>query len=216
MRIKKDFSEHIKRKDIRSIREFDDALITYSERNENKVNSIIYPASFMAPVVISFLNGEPKHETIAQLYDPKNEDCDFTAPARIYYRTMVAGKAFNSKCKLNILYIYVDGSTGAVNFADQSERIKKVAVALRKGIASGKSGESAVKIQPDGSFLCPFDTISENVKLVEDAISNSGFKESIFIRLDVDADSFYSPDQKKYDFENAKKASEPEEMEDAI
>ena len=63
---------------------------------------------------------------------------------------------------------------------------------------------AAVKIQPDGSFGCPFDTINENVKLAEDAIAAAGFKESIFIRLDVDADSFYLADQKKYSFTDQK------------
>lgn len=95
----------------------------------------------MAPLIISFLNGDPKHEAIAQLYDPKNEEADFQAPTRIYYRALVAGKTFHSKCKLNILYFYVDDSTATLTFNEQAERIKKVAVALRKAISSGKSGE---------------------------------------------------------------------------
>lgn len=39
--------------------------------------------------------------------------------------------------------------------------------AIRKAIASGKGGEAALKFSPDGSFVCPVDTIMDNLKIVE-------------------------------------------------
>jgi len=49
---------------------------------------------------------------------------------------------------------------------------------------------------------------------MEDAIVAADLKGQIFVKLDMDADSFYKAEEKKYDFENAKKHTEQEEMED--
>jgi len=46
--------------------------------------------------------------------------------------------------------------------------------AVRKNIVSGKGGEAALKLSPDGTFVCPLDTIADNLKIVEDAINSVG------------------------------------------
>ena len=37
---------------------------------------------------------------------------------------------------------------------------------VRKAIVSGKGGEAALKLSPDGTFVCPLDTIADNLKIV--------------------------------------------------
>jgi enolase len=44
---------------------------------------------------------------------------------------------------------------------------------IKKTITSGKGGEAALKYSPDGTFICPLDTIMDNLKIVEDAINNT-------------------------------------------
>jgi len=56
--------------------------------------------------------------------------------------------------------------------------------------------------------------VHETLKIMEDAIVAADLKGQIFVKLDMDADSFYKAEEKKYDFENAKKHTEQEEMED--
>lgn len=38
--------------------------------------------------------------------------------------------------------------------------------AIRKTITAGKGGEAALKFHADGTFLCPADTIMDNLKIV--------------------------------------------------
>jgi hypothetical protein len=47
---------------------------------------------------------------------------------------------------------------------------------VRKAIVSGKGGEAALKYSPDGTFVCPLDTIADNLKIMEEAITSSGGK----------------------------------------
>jgi hypothetical protein len=37
---------------------------------------------------------------------------------------------------------------------------------VRKAIVGGKGGEAALKFSPDGTFICPLDTIMDNLKIV--------------------------------------------------
>lgn len=43
---------------------------------------------------------------------------------------------------------------------------QNVLQAVRKNIVSGKGGEAALKLSPDGTFVCPLDTIMDNLKIV--------------------------------------------------
>lgn len=54
-------------------------------------------------------------------------------------------------------------------------------------------------MSPDGTFICPLDTIADNLKIVEDAIVSNGAKESLGIGLSWQADSLFSADTKKYE-----------------
>lgn len=54
---------------------------------------------------------------------------------------------------------------------------------MRKTITAGKLGEAALKYAADGTFICPVDTILDNMKIIEDAIVNSPFKDKCGIGL---------------------------------
>lgn len=102
------------------------------------------------------------------------------------------GKAIGSKCKV-FKYLLV-----AKNVSDPN-LLQTAVQGVRKAIVSGKGGEAALKITPDGTFICPLDTIMDNLKIVEDAIVASGGKEHLGVGLSWQADSLYSPDTKKYE-----------------
>ena len=79
------------------------------------------------------------------------------------------GKAIGSKCKV-FKYFLV-----AKKVIDPS-LLQTVLQAVKKSIVSGKGGEAALKFSPDGTYICPLDTINDNLKIVEDAIIASGGK----------------------------------------
>lgn len=107
------------------------------------------------------------------------------------------GKAIGSKCKVFKYYLV------AKNVIDPG-LLQTVLQAVRKSIVSGKGGEAALKYSSDGTFICPVDTIVDNLKIVEDAIVSSGGKESLGIGVGWQADTLFLPDTKKYELENPK------------
>jgi enolase len=54
----------------------------------------------------------------------------------------------------------------------------------------------------DCSFISPYDTINDNLKMLEDAINQCGLKDVIKIGLEFNANDLYKPDLKKYEMEN--------------
>lgn len=75
---------------------------------------------------------------------------------------------------------------------------QNILFAIRKTIVGGKGGEAALKFSGDGTFVCPVDTILDNLKIVEDAINSVNGKDSFGIGLSWAADTLYSADTKKY------------------
>ncbi len=54
------------------------------------------------------------------------------------------------------------------------------------------------------------DTIVDNLKILEEAINKSDFKDKVGIGIDWMADNFYNPDTKKYELENPKQQFDSE------
>lgn len=119
------------------------------------------------------------------------------------------GKAIGSKCKVFKYYIV------AKNVTDPT-LLQTVLQAVRKTIVGGKGGEAALKYSPDGTFICPLDTIADNLKIVEDAIVSSGAKDHIGIGLSWMADTLYTPETKKYELENPKTPFDNDQMIDYL
>lgn len=85
-------------------------------------------------------------------------------------------KQVGSKCKAWRYYLLQE------NVEDVSLLIN-ISAAIRKAITSGKGGEAALKLHTDGTFICPLDTIADNLKLVEDAINSSGGKDKVTVGI---------------------------------
>ena len=101
------------------------------------------------------------------------------------------GKAIGSKCKAFKYYL-------VANKVTDPGLLQTVLQTVRKSIVSGKGGEAALKYSPDCTFICPADTILDNLKIVEDAIVSNGGKESLGIGISWQADTLFAADTKKY------------------
>lgn len=84
----------------------------------------------------------------------------------MFINCLHGGKVIGSKCKVFKYYL--------ISQSKQSlPLIQGVIQSIRKTITSGKGGEAALKYSPDGTFICPVDTILDNLKIVEEAINNT-------------------------------------------
>jgi len=54
----------------------------------------------------------------------------------------------------------------------------------------------------DGSFICPFDTIADNLKMLDEVINQNGAKDQVKIGIEWAADNFYQAAATKYELEN--------------
>ena len=79
------------------------------------------------------------------------------------------GKVIGSKCKVFKYYLVCKNVTDPT-------LLQSALQGVRKAIVSGKGGEAALKYSPDGTFICPLDTIADNLKIVEEAIAGCGGK----------------------------------------
>ena len=124
------------------------------------VNSLSY-----APLLVrsSLLNQQP-YKLVAEEFGVE--------PAKTL-KSMVnclhGGKVIGSKCKVFKYYLVCKNVTDPT-------LLQSALQGVRKAIVSGKGGEAALKYSPDGTFICPLDTIADNLKIVEEAIAGCGGK----------------------------------------
>lgn len=119
------------------------------------------------------------------------------------------GKVIGSKCKVFKYYLVCKNVTDPT-------LLQSALQGVRKAIVGGKGGEAALKFSPDGTFVCPLDTIADNLKIVEEAIAGCGGKQSLGIGLSWAADTLFSPDTKKYQLQNPKAPLDNDQMIDFI
>jgi enolase len=75
---------------------------------------------------------------------------------------------------------------------------------IKKTICSGKGGEAALKFYNDGTFICTVDSIADNIKMIEEAILKTKYKDNVKIGLNFMANNLYLEDKKVYEMENPK------------
>lgn len=130
-------------------------------------------------------------------------------PIKMMVNCLQGGKAIASKCKVFKYYLICK------NVKD-STLVQSVLQAVRKAIVSGKGGEAALKLSTDGTFICPLDTILDNLKIVEDAIVSCNAKDTFTIGLSFQADTFFTSETKKYELENPKTPFDNDQMIDYL
>lgn len=54
----------------------------------------------------------------------------------------------------------------------------------------------------DGSFICPFDTINDNLKMLDEVINQNALKDTIKIGIEWAADNLFQAAAGKYELEN--------------
>lgn len=65
-------------------------------------------------------------------------------------------------------------------------------------------GEAGLKYHTDGTFIVTVDSINDNMKMIEEAINKTPYKENVYVGLNLMADNLFLPDKKLYELENPK------------
>lgn len=96
----------------------------------------------------------PPYQLFSQLADNKGQ-----RNIQCMANCLQGGKVLGSKCKVFKYFLVAKQVT-------EPSLLQTVLQAVRKAIVSGKGGEAALKFSPDGTFICPVDTINDNLKMV--------------------------------------------------
>lgn len=65
----------------------------------------------------------------------------------------------------------------------------------KKILSAGKGGEAAIKLDACGSFVTPSDTISDNIKLMEEILNQSNLKDQVKVGIKFIGDTMYSSEK---------------------
>jgi enolase len=124
----------------------------------------------------------------------RGEEAEIAMP-RLMVTCLRGGKANNSKVKFTRFGFVLEGENVLKN-------VRTLYGLVRKQLASGKQGEAGLKFV-SGSFLCMSDTINDSIKVLEEAIKNSGLTD-VKIFITCNANNFYNETTGKYEMEGAK------------
>jgi hypothetical protein len=73
-----------------------------------------------------------------------------------------------------------------------------------------------IKLLLDGSYASPYDTIAEVIKVIEEVLKFTCSSDFFSLWINFAAYKYWNKETSKYEFENFKKPSDAEEVEDMI
>ena len=103
----------------------------------------------------------------------------------------------------------IPGSTPA---SEKQAMVKALVDDVKAQICSGKAGAAALQYFRDGTFLCPTDSIQDNLKMLDTAITNLEYTEKASIGMCVNANELWDEEQEGYFLHNPKKPTDEETL----
>ena len=92
--------------------------------------------------------------------------------SKLLMSIFTGGKAGGSQVKFTKFYLIVDGHVNPdMNLVGA---FKAFLAALKSKFTTGKGGDSAFKMLPDGSFFNAYSSVNDTLKFIEEAITMSG------------------------------------------
>ncbi|KRW98897.1 hypothetical protein PPERSA_09422 [Pseudocohnilembus persalinus] len=115
--------------------------------------------------------------------------------------------SLNSKLFYQPAYQYIRKLSGFVKQSDSKKNYPSLMINLLQGskvVGVKCKGEAALKYHTDGTFICTVDTITDNLKQIEEAINKTPYKSQVCLGLSMMADNLYNQEKKLYELENPK------------
>lgn len=121
------------------------------------------------------------------------------------------GKSMNSKVKYERFFLIVNNSS-KMKREELQILIGKIYTSIRKLLTSGKHGEAGMRLNPEGSYYPPNDSLNDVVKLMEEIIKDTGEASKLSIGIDCNANNYFNDSTKKYEMDGFKKPPEADEL----
>ena len=98
----------------------------------------------------------------------------------------------NSKVKFEHFILFINNQTKMEPEAIY-DLINKIYTAIRKFLTQGKQGENGMRLNNEGSYYPPQDTLNDILKLIENIINEVNEKDALYIGIDCNANNYYNP-----------------------
>ena len=121
------------------------------------------------------------------------------------------GKDMNSKVKFEKWILFLNNAK-KLAYNDLKDMIIKLYNALKKFLTSGKGGESGMRLNPDGSYYPPIDSMNDILKLIENIIVEIGVSENFYIGIDCNGDTYYNKELNTYEMDGFKKPPDNDQL----
>ena len=133
-------------------------------------------------------------------------DVESTEVPKVMVNLLQGSKLVGVKCKVYKFLLIVEKYKGGKQLLDI---VSQITNNIKKTICSGKLGEAGLKFHTDGTFIVTVDSIADNIKMIEEAISKTPYKDNVSLGLNLMADNLFIPDKKLYELENPKQLMDP-------
>ncbi|KAL4445050.1 hypothetical protein ABPG74_018778 [Tetrahymena malaccensis] len=207
--IKNKINPILNKKSARDQKQIDEQLVQLYEANEKKGINAIQTISYSLNQVIAQIEKIQPYEVIRQLSGFEGE---FQNP-KIMVNLLQGSKLVGVKCKIYKFLLIVEKYENGKQLLDI---VSQITGNIKKTITSGKLGEAALKYHTDGTFIVTVDSINDNMKMIEEAINKTPYKDNVYVGLNLMADNLYLPDKKLYELENPKQLMDPVQLADFL
>lgn len=121
------------------------------------------------------------------------------------------GKTMNSKVKFEHFILFINNQTKMEPEAIY-DLINKIYTTIRKFLTQGKQGENGMRLNKEGSYYPPQDTLNDILKLIENIINEVNEKDALYIGIDCNANNYYNPTAKTYEMDGFKKPPDTDQL----
>ena len=178
----------------------EEALIIQNLGNSLSLSTILAMAKMNNSNSVDFIN---KVISLFKLNNSNIPDLGF-----VLFKT---GKDMNSKVKFERWILFINNSQKKP-YSELKDIFSKIYAALKKFLTAGKAGEAGMRLNDEGSYFPPIDTMNDIMKLMENIIAECGGGDSFYYGIDCNGNNYYSAETNTYEMDGFKKPPDNEQM----
>ena len=178
----------------------EEVKISINLANALSVSTLLAMAKMNNSISVDFIN---KTIPLFKLSNSTIPDLGF-----VLFKT---GKDMNSKVKFERWILFINNSK-KIPYIELKDIFSKIYQALKKFLTAGKAGEGGMRLNDEGSYFPPIDTMNDIIKLMESIIAECGGGDNFYYGIDCNGNSYYSSETKTYEMDGFKKPPDNEQM----
>ena len=205
------FESHFVNYVIESLDAFNTKLLSLTPSDNPIAFAIANAISYGVLIAMSKIKNESFHVFIKDTY-PRYIVNEASCIPNLGFSLFKTGKNAGSKVKFERFILFINNNQHKLSKDTLVDIVNKIYVSLRKALTSGKAGENGMRVNNEGSYFPPQDTLNDILKLIETIITEVNAPEdALYIGIDCNANNYYNEQSKTYDIEGAKKAPDTDQ-----